>query len=44
MAYLLDTNVLLRTISSSDPMHLEAVNALDIFNARREQVELKIAG
>ena len=38
MAYLLDTNILLRTISPNDPMHPEAVKALDILNARRERV------
>ncbi len=38
MAYLLDTNILLRTISPSDPMHPEAVAAIDTLNARREQV------
>lgn len=38
MAYLLDTNILLRTISPNDPMHKEAVAAIDILNARRERV------
>ena len=38
MAYLLDTNILLRTISPNDPMHIETVAAIDILNASREQV------
>jgi predicted nucleic acid-binding protein len=38
MAYLLDTNILLRTISPNDPMHIETVAAIDILNAGREQV------
>ncbi len=38
MAYLLDTNVLLRTINPKDPMHSQAVAAIDILNARRERV------
>lgn len=38
MAYLLDTNILLRTISPNDPMHAIAVAAIDILNARRERV------
>jgi predicted nucleic acid-binding protein len=38
MAYLLDTNILLRTISPRDPVHSEAVTALDTLNARRQQV------
>lgn len=38
MAYLLDTNILLRTISPNDPMHAIAVAAIDTLNARREQV------
>ena len=38
MAYLLDTNVLLRTINPKDPMHSKAVTALDILNAHRERV------
>lgn len=36
MAYLLDTNILLRTISPNDPMHSETVAAIDTVNARRE--------
>ena len=38
MAYLLDTNILLRTISPNDPMHIETIAAIDILNASREQV------
>ena len=38
MAYLLDTNILIRTISPNDPMHIETVAAIDILNASREQV------
>ena len=38
MAYLLDTNILLRIISPNDPMHLEAVTAIDALNARRAPV------
>ena len=38
MAYLLDTNILLRTINPNDPMHSEVVAAIDTLNARREQV------
>lgn len=38
MAYLLDTNILLRTISPDDPMHAETVAAIDTLNARREGV------
>jgi predicted nucleic acid-binding protein len=38
MAYLLDTNILLRTINPNDPMHSETVAAIDTLNARREQV------
>ena len=38
MAYLLDTNILLRTISPNDPMHIETVAAIDILNAAREQL------
>ena len=38
MAYLLDTNVLLRTINPKDPMHSKAVTAIDILNAHRERV------
>ena len=35
MAYLLDTNILLRLISPDDPMHAETVAASDTLNARR---------
>ncbi len=38
MAYLLDTNILLRTISPNDPMHIETVAAIDILYAAREQL------
>lgn len=38
MAYLLDTNILIRTISPNDPMHIETIAAIDILNASREQV------
>ncbi|MEO0013084.1 MAG: hypothetical protein RLZZ535_1473 [Cyanobacteriota bacterium] len=38
MAYLLDTNILIRTISPNDPMHIKTVAAIDILNASREQV------
>jgi predicted nucleic acid-binding protein len=38
MAYLLDTNILLRIISPNDPMHQEAVTAIDALNARRAPV------
>ncbi|NJO96439.1 MAG: PIN domain-containing protein [Pleurocapsa sp. CRU_1_2] len=38
MAYLLDTNILLRTISPNDPMHAITVAAIDTLNARRERV------
>ena len=38
MAHLLDTNILLRTISPDDSMHIETVAAIDTLNAGREQV------
>ena len=37
MAYLLDTNILLRLISPDDPMHAETVAAINTLNARREE-------
>ena len=37
MAYLLDTNILLRLISPDDPMHPQTVAAIDTLNARREE-------
>jgi predicted nucleic acid-binding protein len=36
MAYLLDTNILLRLISTDDPMHLQTVAAIDTLNVCRE--------
>jgi predicted nucleic acid-binding protein len=36
MAYLLDTNILLRLISPDDPMHPQTVAASNTLNARRE--------
>ena len=38
MSYLLDTNILLRIINPHDPMHQEAVTAIDALNARRTPV------
>ena len=40
MAYLLDTNILLRLISPNDPMHLQTVAAVDLLNARRERATI----
>lgn len=37
MAYLLDTNILLRLINPDDPMYSQTVAASDILNARRER-------
>ena len=37
MAYLLDTNILLRLISPDDPMHPQTVAAIERVNARREK-------
>lgn len=37
MAYLLDTNILLRLISPDDPMHAETVAVIDTLNARRDE-------
>ena len=37
MAYLLDTNILLRLVSPDDPMHTQTVAAIDLLNARREK-------
>jgi predicted nucleic acid-binding protein len=37
MAYLLDTNILLRLISPDDPMHAQTVAAIERVNARREK-------
>lgn len=37
MAYLLDTNILIRLVTPDDPMHNQTVAAIDILNARREK-------
>lgn len=38
MTYLLDTNILLRTINPNDPKHIITTAAIDTLNARRERV------
>ncbi|MDJ0744756.1 MAG: PIN domain-containing protein [Xenococcaceae cyanobacterium MO_167.B27] len=38
MAYLLDTNILLRILSPNDPMHPEAVSAIAILKKNQERV------
>ena len=38
MAYLLDTNILLRILSLNDPMHPEAVSAIAILKMNHERV------
>lgn len=38
MSYLLDTNILLRTINPHDPKHIITAAAIDTLNARRERI------
>lgn len=38
MSFLLDTNILLRSIDTSHPMNADAVNAITVLRSRNEQI------